>query len=78
MRRLLIVFVLLVVGIVGLGFYQGWFRVSTDGTDDKPSATITVDKGKIHADEEKAKEKVQGFGQKVKEKTGDPTDKVKQ
>jgi hypothetical protein len=78
MRRLLVVLVLLVVGIAGLGFYRGWFSLSTDSTDHKPSATITVDKDKIHADEEKAKEKVQGLGQKVKEKTGDPADKVKQ
>jgi hypothetical protein len=30
----------------------------------KPSATITVDKDKIHADEEKAREKVQGLLQR--------------
>jgi hypothetical protein len=78
MKALLVVVVLLLAGIAGLGFYQGWFRVSTDGTDQKPSATITVDKDKIHADEEMAKEKVQGLGQEVKEKTGDLTEKVKQ
>lgn len=78
MKTLLVVVVLLLAGIAGLGFYQGWFRLSTDGTDQKPSATITVDKGKIHADKEKAKEKVQGLGQEVKEKTGDLTEKVKQ
>jgi hypothetical protein len=71
MKTLLVVVVLLLVGIAGFGFYQGWFRLSTDGTDQKPSATITVDKDKIRADEEKAKEEVQGFGQKVKDKTGD-------
>ena len=78
MRRLLVVLVLFVVGIAGLGFYRGWFHLSTNSTDQKPSATITVDKDKIHADEEMAKEKVQGLGQKVKEKTGDLTAKVKQ
>ena len=64
MRTLLVVAVLLLVGIAVLGFYRGWIRVSTDNTDQKPSATITVDKDKIHADEEKAREKVQGLGQK--------------
>jgi len=78
MRTLLVVAVLLLVGIAVLGFYRGWIRVSTDNTDQKPSATITVDKDKIHADEEKAKEKVQGFGQEMKDKTGDLTEKVKQ
>jgi hypothetical protein len=78
MRRLLVVLALFVAGIAGLGFYRGWFQLSTNSTDQKPSATITVDKDKIHADEEMAKEKVQGLGQKVKEKTGDLTEKVKQ
>jgi len=78
MKNLLVVAVLLLVGIAVLGFYRGWIRVSTDNTDQKPSATITVDKDKIHADEEKAKEKVQGFGQEMKDKTGDLTEKVKQ
>jgi hypothetical protein len=68
MRRLLVVLVLLVVGIVCLGFYQGWFHVSTHTTDNKVNTTITVDKDKIHADEEKAKEKVQGLGHAKVEK----------
>jgi hypothetical protein len=67
MRSLAFVAVVLLVGIGGLGFYQGWFHFSTNSTDNKPSATLTVDKNKIHADEEKAKEKVEGLGQKVKE-----------
>lgn len=78
MKTLLVAVVLLVVGIAGLGFYQGWFRLSTDGTDQKPSATITVDKDKIHADEEKAKEKMEGLGKKVKERTGDLAETLKQ
>ena len=77
MKTLLVVVVLLLVGIAGLGFYRGWFRLSTNSTDQKPSATITVDKDKIHADEKMAKEKVQGLGQKAREETGDLTEKVK-
>jgi len=78
MRFLLVLVVLLMVAVAGLGFYRGWFRLSTDSADPKPSATITVDKDKFHADEEKAKEKVQGLEQNVKYKTGDLTEKVKQ
>ena len=78
MRTLVVVVVLLLVGIAGVGFYRGWFRLSTDNTDHKPSATITVDKDKIQEDEQKAKEKVQGFGQEAKEKTGERADKVKE
>ncbi len=49
MKTLLIVAVLLLVGIVGLGFYQGWFHLSTSTTDHKSNATITVDQDKFRA-----------------------------
>ena len=78
MKALVLMVVLLLVGIGGLGFYRGWFSFSTTNTDQKPSATFTLDKDKIHADEEKAREEVQGLGQKVKDKTGELTGKVKQ
>ena len=71
MRFLFLVAVVLLVGLAALGFYRGWFGLSTNNADHKPSATITVDKDKIHADEEMAKEKVQELGQKVKGKTGE-------
>jgi hypothetical protein len=77
MRTLLVLVVFLLVGIAAWGFHQGWFHVSTGGTGEKPSATITVDKDKIHADEEMAKGKVRGLEQKVMEKTGDPAEKTK-
>jgi hypothetical protein len=51
MKALLVVVVLLLVGIAGLGFYRGWFHLSTNSTDQQPSATITVDKDKFHTDE---------------------------
>lgn len=76
MKRLFGVVFLLFIVIACLGFYRGWFHFSTDGTEQKPSATITVDKDKIRADEVQVKVKVEGFGQKVKEKTGDRTGKV--
>jgi len=78
MKRLLVVVVLLVAGIVGLGFYRGWFRLSTDNTDPNLNATITVDQDKIQADKEKAEDKVQDLGQKPRKKTGDRTEKVEQ
>ena len=78
MRNLMFVVVLLVVGIAGLGYYRGWFALSTNGTDQMPSATITVDKDKFHEDEQKAKDKVQGAGQKAKQEVGDLTGKPKE
>jgi hypothetical protein len=78
MRALAFVVVLFLVGIVCVGFYRGWFQLSTDTANQKPSATITVDKDKIRADEQKAKDEMQSFRQEAKEKTGDRADKGKE
>ena len=77
MKTLFGVVVLLLAGIVGLGFYQGWFHFSTNSTNQGSSATITVDQDKIHADEQKAKDEMQGFRQAAKEKTAEWADKAK-
>jgi len=78
MRTLFVVVVLILVGGAAFGFYRGWFHLSTNSTDQGSSATFTVDKDKIHADEKLGKEEVQGFGQKMTDKTGDRAGKVKQ
>jgi hypothetical protein len=74
MKGLLFLVVLILVGIAGFGFYRGWFGLSTDTTDHKPSATITVDRDKIQED----KDKVEQFAHKATEKSSDRTDKVKE
>jgi hypothetical protein len=65
MRGFLVVLVLLVVGAVGFGFYRGWFQLSTDTTAGKSNATITVDKDKIQADQDKLKKEVQDVAKNV-------------
>jgi hypothetical protein len=76
MKNLLVVLFLFLVAIVGLGFYQGWFHLSTDSTaDHKPNVTFTVDEDKIEQDKKTAKEKMQDFGHKAKDKTDDHNDK---
>jgi hypothetical protein len=52
------VLLLVVIGIVGLVFYLGWFRVSSNSSDGKANITITVDKDKIEADKNKTQEKI--------------------
>ena len=75
MRGFLIVVVLLLVGIAGLGFYRGWFQISSDrdNTENKVNTTFTVDENKIQED----KEKVQELGHQAKEKTGDAVEQNK-
>jgi hypothetical protein len=77
MRGLMFVCVLLAAGVVGLGFYQGWFHLSTDSADDKSNVTFTMDQDKFKKDEEKAKEKIQDLGHQAKEKTIARTEKAK-
>ena len=77
MRTLMFVVILLAVGIAGVGYYRGWFAFSTSSTGQMPSATITVDKNKFHEDEQKAKDDVQGAGQKAKQDVGNLTGKSK-
>ena len=77
MKALMFVVILLLVVIVGLGFYRGWFRLSVDNTEHQPSATFTMDKDKMHEDEQKSKEEMHSIGQKTKETIGDRADKVK-
>lgn len=59
--RLLIVLLLIVVG---LGLYRGWFHVTSGRSADKPTVTVTVDKDKIQQDKNEAQQKVQDLKQK--------------
>ena len=68
MRGLLVLLVLLLLGVGTLGYYQGWFKVSKAQTEQGPSYQVTVDKEKIKADQERAKEKAQGVADQFKEK----------
>ena len=77
MRTLVLAVVLLAVGIAGVGYYRDWFAFATNGTNQAPSATIMVDKNKFHEDEQKAKDDVQGAGQKAKQEVGNLTGKSK-
>jgi predicted negative regulator of RcsB-dependent stress response len=78
MKNIFGVAVLIIVGIVGSGFYLGWFQLSTDTANQRPSATITVDKAKMQEDEQKAKDKLHGLVQDTEEKAAVGTDKAKE
>jgi hypothetical protein len=56
--RFLIVVLLIVAGVVALGFYRGWFHLTSDRAGDKPNVTVTVDKDKIRQDKQQARDKV--------------------
>src|SRR5437879_5591495 len=60
MRKLLFVLVLLVGGVVVLGFYRGWlsFERTHDSANGREGAQIEVDRTKFEQDVEKVKHKV--------------------
>jgi len=78
MRGFLVVLVLLVVGTVGVGFYRGWFQLSTGSTAGKSNATITVDREKIQADQDKVKKQAQDVAKNVSDRTSGATGKGKE
>jgi len=77
MSRLITLIVVVIVVIACVGFYMDWFHFSTAENGTKKDITLSVDKAKIQADEQKAKEKLKNVEQKVKEKISTPSDKPK-
>jgi hypothetical protein len=68
MKSLLFVLILLVAGVAALGWYRGWFTVST-GTDE---VNVKMNKEQLKDDEEKAKAKLEGLKDQIKDKANEP------
>ena len=77
MRGFLVLLVLLAVGTVGVGYYRGWFQVSTGSTAGQSNATITVDRDKIQADQDKLKKQVQDVAKNVGDRTAKGKDEAR-
>ena len=77
MRRLFIVLVLLIVGVLGLGYCREWLKVTTSSDSKTININVVVDKEKMQEDEEKAKEKLRQVGGQIRDKAGSLTDKTK-
>jgi Na+/H+ antiporter NhaB len=68
MNRLLKLIVIIVIAIVAVGFYRGWFQFTTDAQDQKTGITVTVDKKKVEEDKEKAIESFKGLEHRLQPK----------
>jgi hypothetical protein len=60
MRKVVFVLVVLVVLVVGLGFYRGWFHI---GTTSNPEAgqtgiQVSIDQDKMKSDVDEARQRV--------------------
>ena len=61
MRSLIKLLVVLSILLVGIGFYRGWFSLSSsqpDAESDKVNVNVSVDKGKIKSDVKKVERQV--------------------
>jgi len=72
MVRLLMLIVVLGAVLAGVGFYRGWFHLTSDNAADTSNVTLTVDKDKIQEDKNKAREKMEALEQQVKDKAAAP------
>jgi hypothetical protein len=78
MKRLFFLLVLAAVAIGVLGFYQGWFALTTSTTvDGKQNLGVTVDKDKIKDDAAKAEQKTKDLAEKAKDKTVDTVNRAR-
>jgi lipopolysaccharide biosynthesis regulator YciM len=73
MARMLLVLVLIVAVVAGLGFYMGWFHFSSGSDGNSAHITVSMDKGQIQKDKDKAVDKVQDLGHQEKEKVATTT-----
>jgi hypothetical protein len=64
MRKLLIVLLLLIGGVVALGFYRGWFSSAMidNAETGRQGILFEIDQAKITLDIEKAKQTISGAG----------------
>jgi hypothetical protein len=67
-RRLFVVFLVLLLSVVGFGFYRGWFILSSprEPGDNRVNVNLTVDPGKMKDDARKVKELTSNAAEEVK------------
>ena len=71
MRSLLFILLLLVVAVVAVGFYRGWFSVATTRDDEagRQGVRFEIDRNKIKPDVEKVKKTISGGSVQAGEKS---------
>ena len=76
MKRLIAVLIVLVLLVVGVGFYRGWFTVSKSDADvgNKVNVNLTVDGDKIQEDAEAVKKKAAELTENVTGSEKNPDD----
>ena len=83
MKTIFKLLIVLVICLIGIGIYRGWFSFSSTSSDtekDKINVGVSVDKSKMREDvstaREKIRNKVKGIAEEVKEKKGSEIDSL--
>ena len=78
MKRWITVLLVLLVCVVAVGFYRGWFTLSSspEAGSNKVDVNLTMDRDKMEQDAETVKKKTKEFVGKVKEQTTGSGDKA--
>ena len=78
MRKLLGGLVIILLLVVAVGVWRGWFNFAMHGTDsNRPGIEMNIEKGKLQSDIDKGKEKLQEATDKGNQKLQEATDKSK-
>jgi hypothetical protein len=75
MRKLFGILIVIAIFAICLGFYRGWFTLSTSNPDadsDKTKVDVTVDRGKINEDAKAVKEKTTELTDRAKKQDTEP------
>ena len=75
MKRLFAVVIVLALLVVGLGFYRGWFALSSSGgtaESNKTNVNLSVDSGKMKEDARLVKNKTTEWTGSAEEETREP------
>jgi hypothetical protein len=72
------VLALIVAVVAGLGFYMGWFHFSSGSDGKNTHVTVSMDKGRIQEDKDKAVDKVKDLGERAKDKVETATQKAQE
>jgi len=80
MKKLFVVVTVLVILVVGVGFYRGWFALSSENRDtenNKTDINLTVDRGKVKEDVQEVKDKTGELAHKTTAEAKDLGDRAR-
>lgn len=76
MRTLGVVLVVLAIGVVGFGFFRGWFALSSPAGGDQVNINLATDTGKMKDDATAVKDKAAELTGNVTDGRAEPADRA--